>query len=705
MRSVRTTVFVSGIAAVIMQTLLIREGLVLFGGYELVTGMLFCFWLLWGGVGSIFAAKVRNPEFACKRYAILLLLLCIFGVLSLIGMRYAPIVFSLPFGEVISVENMLFISCIMLAPVCLIFGMLFPTAVHMLAPERVYLLEGIGAFFGGILITFVLLPLVPPFGILLLVVFTLSLCIFLMLDKKKLMVISIALLILFFYIIEIETFFRQIQMPGQDLIAVRDSRYGLISVTRSPSQINFFSNGVYDFSYPDEYSTEEAVHYPLLLHPAPENVLLVGGGIASCINQILKHPTISNVTYVELDPLIIQMGKKYVPEEHRHDPRLNVILGDGRLYVKHTKKVFDVVIINLPDPINAQLNRFYTTEFFSELRRIIQQNGIMSIRIATPPDIISPSFGQLLNTVYISLNESFPHLLALPAGKTTFIASRYPIDRVHLIEILKERTIERDLHLLYVNEYYFEHNLRAEKIAYLNEQILQSSGRLNTDIRPVSYYFTTLLWGGVVTGALKALLLWLFNIHPLFFLLPVLCVLPFFRRRSLIYVSVYAVGASEISAELILIVLFQVLYGYLYGWIGAIIAFYMLGLTSGTWFYLRSLFIRHARVRTLSSVQFAMVGYLLLIALTALFRPPGVYLFVPVLVFLGGFLGGLHFPLSVGVMKRRSAGVIYGIDLIGSGSGALVTAVIFIPVIGIVYTLLLLIVLNGIVGIGLRTLK
>jgi len=66
-------------------------------------------------------------------------------------------------------------------------------------------------------------------------------------------------------------------------------------------------------------------------------------------------------------------------------------------------------------------------------------------------------------------------------------------------------------------------------------------------------------------------------------------------------------------------------------------------------------------------------------------------------------MGGLHFPLSIALLKRRNAGSVYSVDLIGSSLGALITAVIFIPILGIVFTLFLFFVFNAVVGVGLRT--
>jgi predicted membrane-bound spermidine synthase len=91
----------------------------------------------------------------------------------------------------------------------------------------------------------------------------------------------------------------------------------------------------------------------------------VNGSLA----QALEHSSIRRVDYVELDPTVLQLARRYFPEEWPRleaDPRVHVHNMDGRLYIKTTAQKFDVIIVNLPDPQTAQLNRFYTAEFFRE---------------------------------------------------------------------------------------------------------------------------------------------------------------------------------------------------------------------------------------------------------------------------------------------------------------------------------------------------
>ena len=704
MQRVKWAIFFSGLAAVIAQTLVIREGLALFGGYELVSGILLCFWLVWGGLGSFIFTKLKlksNPE---KTYALLLLILGFFAVISITFIRFALKIFSLPFGEVISLDRIVLISAISLAPVCLVFGALFPAASKILAPEKVYLLEGIGAFLGGIIISFILIQILPPYGILLIVVFFLTVCAFIMIKKPGLLVFSFVLLLLFTKVNDVEQYSRKTQMGGQNLVALRESKYGMIAITKHHAQLNFYINGVYDFSCPDIYTSEEAVHYPLLLHEMPRKVLLVGGGIGNCITQISKHPDIKEITYLEFDPLLFKMGEEYIGENLKDFRNLNVIFGDARFFIKNTKEKYDVIIINLPDPVNAQLNRFYTQEFFAEAKRIMNTRGIVSVRITAPPDIISPLFGQLLNTMRKSLHSSFEHILILPAAKTTYIATDHLIEIENVADILKSRIRERNLDLTYVNEYFFDYNFTPEKMNYLKNRVEESEGVLNADLKPVCYYFTTILWGGVISGSVRNLFINLFNLSPWLFLVPLVFVFLFFKRRSIIYLSVFSIGASEISAEVILIILFQISYGYLYGWIGAIIAFYMLGLALGTLFYMRSYWFRKSTTKLLSNVEFIMGLYFAIIILILFLKLPSANIIIPILIFFGGFMGGLHFPLSVGILKRKKAGIVYGVDLIGSSIGALITSIIFIPILGIIFTLFIFVVLNVLIAIGLRTI-
>lgn len=705
MRKLHWIVFISGTVTTIGQTLIIREGLALFVGNELVSGILLSFWLIWTGLGSLIFSKLNLKKAPLNIYSFLLFILSLLLFLTVIFFRLAPQIFSLPFGEIMGLDKIILISLISLAPTCLVFGALFPAASKILVPEKVYLLESLGSFLGGILITFLLIQILPPLGITSIIV-SLLLCSGLILIKQtNFFVLSLLPLLFLIKIHNIETFFRKIQMRGQNLIGLQESKYGVISVTESGAQLNFYTNGLYDFSFPDLYSAEEAVHYPLLLHPCPKKILLVGGGMGNCITQIFKHPDVKGMTYLELDPGLFNIGEKYIGEKLNGINNLKVIFGDARYYIKNTKSRYDVIIINLPDPVNGQINRFYTKEFFKETKKIINPDGILSVRISAPPDIIGPLFAQFLNTVYSTLATSFHNVIVLPAAKTTFIVSDENLPLDNLVSILKERIALKNLNLSYVNRYFFDYNFTDEKLNYIQAGIKKAESHINTDLKPVCYYYTTILWGGIMSENLKNIFIKLFQLNPIFFLLPLVLIFFLFRRKAIIYFSVFSIGASEISVEVILLILFQVLYGYIYGWVGAIIAFFMLGLASGTLYYLKSQHFSRNLITMLSNIEFVISLYFTMIILLSMIRLPVANIIIPILIFIGGFLGGLHFPVSVKILGKEKAGIIYSVDLLGSSLGALVTAVILIPILGIVFTLFIFILLNLLVGIGLRTLN
>ncbi|MGB9721307.1 MAG: hypothetical protein ACPL28_07520 [bacterium] len=696
-------IFISGLASVISQALLIREALAFFSGNELVSGIVLCFWLLWTGLGSLIYSRINLKVEPKIKYAILLFLLCLTLFFSFVFIRIAPEVFSLPFGEVIVLDKIVLITLFALCPTCLIIGALFPAGSAIIRPQKVYLMEGIGSFFGGIFLSFIFINFLPPLGILTILLSSLLFAGLLCLNRRKLVFLCVVPLFLLVKINDIELFFRKVQMSGQNLTGVYESRYGAIAITESETQKNIYTSGFFDFAYPDIYSAEEAVHYPLLIHKNPENVLLIGGGFGGAIEQILKHKYVNKLVYLELDPKVIEIAKKYVGPV-KPDSRLDIVAIDGRYYIKNTQEIFDCIIINLPDPINAQLNRYYTKEFFQEAKKKLNANGVFCIRVNYSPDILSPIYAQFLGSINHTLKQVFQNVYILPVAKATYIAREHPIQG-RITDILKEEIHNRNLNLTYVNDYFFDYNLTDERIEHIESRIAQSKPYTNTDLKPVCYYFNTVLWGGVISHDLKNLFVRLFKLPPIIFFLPLILVVLFWHRRLVIYFSVFSVGATSISAEIILLVLFQVCYGYVYYWLGIIIGLFMLGLASGTFSYMKirsAHLILIANTHCLSNIQFFIGLYFLVILLIAVAKLPGVNYFIASLTFLGGFLGGFHFPLTIEILGNERAGIIYGVDLLGASLSAIITAIIFIPIIGIIYTLLVFVLLNILVSIGLR---
>ena len=123
---------------------------------------------------------------------------------------------------------------------------------------------------------------------------------------------------------------------GFNLIGSRDTVYGKLVVTENGAIRSIYSNGVNLANAPDPNAAEEAVDYALLEHPAPGRVLLIGGGVNGSVGEVLKHPSITQLEYVEFDPALIEMAHQFFPAQATFlsDARVRVNYADGRRFVK-----------------------------------------------------------------------------------------------------------------------------------------------------------------------------------------------------------------------------------------------------------------------------------------------------------------------------------------------------------------------------------
>jgi spermidine synthase len=517
---------------------------------------------------------------------------------------------------------------------------------------------------------------------------------------------------------------------GYRLMASEDTPYGNLTAVSAGGQISFYENGLRMFTYPDLRAAEESAQFALLEHPEPKRVLLIGGGISGSLAEVLKHPSVSRVDYVELDPKVIEMGRRMLPAAAvgaLDDPRVHLFHTDGRKHVKTTGSRYDVVIVNLPDPMTAQLNRFYSVDFFQEVKRITLPGGIFSLTLTSSENIIGPTLAQLLNSLYRSMAAAYQDTLVLPGATARFFGSMEAGTLVSDPQVLVDRIRERDLELTYVRDYYLLFNLSQDRLAYLQGILEATKGtRINRDLAPSCYFYDIIHWSAQYTPRLKKIFLSLGQVELRSCILAGLIVgalgFAFAQRkarekalRPTLVGACFVTGYSEMSLNVLLILAFQVLYGYVYYKIATLITAYMIGLILGSWHITRVLERIRNPIRTLASIQGGLAIYaigLLGIIIVLHTAPPTSRISsmmeagFPLLTFVGGYLGGLHFPLTNstylagGKEVGKVAGLVYGVDLVGSSVGALSAGIILLPLLGIQYTLYLIAAVN-LLAVGL----
>ena len=121
-------------------------------------------------------------------------------------------------------------------------------------------------------------------------------------------------------------------------------------------------DGVVQTTEADEFIYHEMLtHVPIIAHGAARRVLVVGGGDGGMIEEVLKHRRLEQVVMVEVDRSVVELCKKYLPTLSQgafDDPRLQLIIADGSEYVSQTTQLFDVIIVDSPDPLGPAINLF-----------------------------------------------------------------------------------------------------------------------------------------------------------------------------------------------------------------------------------------------------------------------------------------------------------------------------------------------------------
>jgi spermidine synthase len=732
---IRAAVILIGFTAAIAQIVLLRELMVVFYGNEISIGLMLASWLLWTAAGSSLAGRMagrtRRPRHLMA--AIQLLLAAVLPG-TVLAVRTAKGLLQTVPGEVLGPAPMLLTSLAVLGPLCMLSGALFTAGSRMYsttatasageATGSVYLWEAVGSAVGGLLAGVALVRLLGSLEIAWwLAVLNLIAACGLAISARPLRNMAIGTLAAIAVLLQflggpshVEKLSEERLWRGQHLIATRNSIYGNLAVTATGGSRTVYENGVVLFNAPDPAAAEEAVHYALLEHPSPRSLLLIGGGINGSIAEALRHPSLERVDYVELDPAILDLAREYFPNEWRTlqaDPRVRVHVTDGRLFVKTTPTTFDVVIVNLPDPQNAQLNRFYTADFFREVSSKLTPAGVFSFQLRSSENYISQELGQFLRTMNKTLRAVFPEVTAIPGETVHFFAAQRAAVLATSAPELLERLHARNLQTSYVSEYFIPFRMTPDRMLDLETQIQPAPATpINRDFAPVAYYFDVALWSSQFQQGYRRLFQALAGVHFGVLLAALGTVLVTLsigarivsgRQPQIIAGScAAATGFTMIGLEMLLLLGFQALYGYVYQQLAIVIAAFMAGMAVGSWLALGR--AAPGGMRFLGTLQMVVAAApLVLVGLfdviaransTAALAASRVAF--PAAAVASGVLGGFEFPLASRIFfsgtqpsERSRLGAVYALDLAGSCLGAILFSTWFIPVFGFLKTALL----------------
>lgn len=747
--------------SIIVQILFIREFMVVFYGNELCLGIIFASWLIGISLGaSIGARAVRQIKEIWTTFIVYQTIICAVPFIQIYCIRVVREILSIPPGEYIHPVSLILSTLLITLPFSFMIGLIFPCASQLNLEKvsrdfssggptnkaqqigRVYIFEAVGSLIGGLVLTFYLLIYFKPYETLSIISLLILINCLILLSFYKgrlfrriaLGTLTTLLLLLVYlltsgYVAKFDDILTQKRWKAYhnrlEMDSSIDSIYQNIVVAKKEDQYSLFSNGQYMLSFPDPYDSAVYAHFNLSLHPHPRNVLLVGGGLAGIIKDMLKHP-ITLLHYVELDPKLIEATLPFLPIEDRDalkDKRVEVFSTDGRYYIKNAQEKYDMIILNIPDPSTAMLNRFYTLEFFKEVKAILKNRGIATIGITSSVNYMGEEVGVYTSSLYHTLKKVFPYIVVVPGSKNYFFATSTPGVITLDSQVLAERYQNRHISSDYFTPYHFSMLLPEERVAFIKESLEKTRGvRINTDTHPITYFHNLVLWvmfsgkrgEGNILQRLSSIGLngFVLTLAILFFIRVVYVL---FKKERLPHhlkfnglLAIATTGFAGMALEIILLFAFQNIYGYVYQKVGLIVALFMLGLSLGG--YLMNQFISGKGrnwITTLIVMEFFICIYSLglpyMITFFSSFRSVGTtipleYLFM-MLVVGAGLLTGLEFPLVSRIFIDHDevgtvAGWVDSFDHLGACFGALLTGTILVPLLGTFHSCLFTGLLN-----------
>lgn len=682
-----------GVTAIITQVVLLREFLSVFYGNELVIGIILGNWMFLTGLGSFMGKVSHRIKNKVRLIIILLMVISIMPVLTVFSLDYLRnIIF--PIGTTVSIIHILYASFVLLMPFCILTGFLFTLFCEHVSAEyrinlisKVYSLESIGSILGGVLFNFILIYFLNTFEHLTFLMILNLAAAFVMALKTKYLKMAIAfvavILVPLVIYIDLDKVTSDILFKNQDVKFEKQTPYGNLVLTEDNGQINFYENSVVLFSSnaKDVIGKEETVHYAMVQHQAPENVLLVSGGINGVTKEILKYD-IERVDYVEINPWIIKIGKKYT--DALENDKIHVFTEDARLFVRSTKRKYDVALINLPDPSTTNINRFYTIEFFNELKQKLTGDAVISLSLSANANYISDEAIKTNSILYNTLNQVFENILIIPGDKIYFLASDNNLT-LNVPEKINEKRIPTE----YVNRYYLDIQQMEKRSQYITKQI-DHNVALNRDFKPISYYRQLMYW----------LSQFKYNYWAICIIL-VLLIIFIIRRLSAINLGIFTGGFGASSVQVLLLTSFQVIYGYVYHITGIIITIFMFGLAVGANYahriFGKSSIKNYIKLQVFVGIYAILLPLLLILMDRYLKNTFFVHSIFFILSFIIALLVGSEFAVATKLREQRIsaiAGDMYSVDLLGSAIGAWLTTAFLIPLLGIAKISIILGILN-----------
>ena len=734
-------IFSYGLFSIAAQTLLFREFITAFEGNDIGVGIFFSTWFLWVGAGAMLVRRAKRlaEALAAKTELLFLAYLPAF-VFQMILIIQARELAGIESYALWSIRDILLISIVVNAPISLVTGILFPIICRWIETNStedwkgfsvsyVYTLEAAGSFAGGIGVTLLLGFGVNPVMVFFILALVLSwsivavqltskvgkdkthgagfgartiargfsfsvllctcLCIILGVDKALMRHVRIEK---WTKLLPEKALAGSFQTPQAEYL------YG----TYQGQWVAVREGGVVE-ALPDQGATGGTAAMALCQTPDAKNVLVVGSGLGLC-RQFLNLPQIETVTWAHCDSEYIQKINEFIPPEFRiTDRRLKSLSGDIRPSLAEKQGFFDIAILNLPDATSSVLNRYYTIEFFRQIKQSLSPDGIFAVRTTGGENIMGTELVNLGASTRLTLEKAFSRLVLIPGEDTWFIVSNSEKitgepgtlrDRFASIEGADRVFTPDALLSVYLPD------RAALALERYTRADLPAEYLINRDRKPLTHLYSLLLAAKQSGAPAARLVKHLVLAGPLTFLIPILIFVilrslyvlrPVQRGRASGFDSsflVFSAGAVGIGAVIVLMYLYQTYFGSLYLHIGVVSSLFMAGLTAGA-ASMRCILRGTTKLRKEMPLFLLIMIHSLILCVIAFW--PGeqwTHLVFAIAFVVCGLCTGCYFPIAAGQLADsgfetgRAGSALETADHIGASVGGIVTSLALVPVLG-----------------------
>lgn len=176
--------------------------------------------------------------------------------------------------------------------------------------------------------------------------------------------------------LKVDRIVESIQSPFQRIDILESQDFGRLLVLYGSLMAADRDNNAYN---------EMITHVPLFAHKAPKKVLIIGGGDCGALTEVLKHPEVEQCTMCEIDEQVVVVSKKYFPylTTGASDKRARMIFDDGKAFIENTSEKFDVIMLDLSDPVGPA-EMLFQKPFYEKVRARLNPGGVVVAQSESP---------------------------------------------------------------------------------------------------------------------------------------------------------------------------------------------------------------------------------------------------------------------------------------------------------------------------------